>query len=135
MGKTRLAVAQECPKSTSTIGKASLSCSSYAPDGTRLLYPGNGEQARPKLVRELNCSILVEKAPESDGALKATFKVGRRTRDAQTLPAGAGLEAAATFFPGDDFPSCESFTAQGAVTLGGQPAWEGSIVIPQVCGH
>jgi len=134
LGKTRLAVVQECPKSTPAAGEATLTCSSYAADGTRLLYPGNGEQARPRLVRELNCSILLEKAPDPDVASKATFKVGRRTREGQVLPAGAGLEAAATFFPGDDFPSCESFAAQGALELGGQPAWEGSIVIPQACG-
>jgi hypothetical protein len=135
LGKTRLAVVQECPKSTSTVGKATLTCASYAPDGTRLLYPGNGEQARPRLVRELTCSILLEKAPESDAALKATFKVGKRTREAQAVPVGAGLEAAATFFPGDDFPPCEGFAAQGVLELGGQPAWEGSIAIPQTCAR
>lgn len=135
LGKTRLAVAQECPKAASTLGKAALTCTSYASDGTRLLYPGNGEQARPKLARELNCSILLEKAPEPDAVLKATFKVGRRTREAQTMPAGAGLEAAATFFPSDDFPACEGFTAHGALEVDGQPAWEGAIVIPQACSR
>ena len=134
LGKARLAVAQECPKPKLKAEKASLSCISYGADGTRYLYPGNGAQARPRLVRELNCTILLDKAPAS-GAIAATLKAGRRTRVAEVRELGAGIEAAATFFPDDDLPPCESFNAEGELTVDGQPIWRGSVPIPQRCGR
>ena len=134
LGKARLVVPQDCPKSkVKGGGKATLSCTASSPDGTRYAYPGNGDKDRPKLVRELNCAVMLDSAPESGAPVKGTFKVGRRTREAAIREAGTGVEAAATFFPVDDFPSCEGFAVEGELTVGGQSLWKGSIPILQAC--
>ncbi|HEY3452310.1 MAG TPA: hypothetical protein VGK67_38555 [Myxococcales bacterium] len=135
LGKAKLAVPQDCPKTSVKGGHAALTCNSSAPDGTRYAYPGTGEKTRPRLVRELNCAIVLDKAPES-GTVKGTMKVGKRTRSAEVREvSGGSLEAAATFFPDDDFPSCDSFTAEGELTVDGKSLWKGSIPIPQSCSR
>ncbi|MGC4122809.1 MAG: hypothetical protein QM765_51200 [Myxococcales bacterium] len=133
LGKAKLAVPQDCPKVAVKNGHATLSCNSSAPDGTRYTYPGTGERTRPRLVRELNCAIVLDKAPAA-GTVKGTMKVGRRSRAAEVRETGnGGIEAAATFFPDDDFPGCESFTAEGELTVDGKSFWKGTIPIPQSC--
>lgn len=134
LGKARLSVAQDCPKpKPGKNGKATLACTSSSPDGvTRYAYPGNGDKDRPRLVRELNCAVLLEKAPEA-GPVKCTFKVGRRTREAAVREAGAGVEAGATFFPLDDFPSCEPFGVEAELTVAGSSVWKGALQVPQAC--
>lgn len=134
IGKSKLAVPQDCPKVPAAKGgSASLTCNSTLPDGTRLAFPGSGEKSRQRLVRELNCSIVMAKAPAS-GNVKGALKVGRRNRAAEVHESGnGGLEAAATFFPDDDFPSCDSFTAEGELIVDGKSLWKGSIPIPQSC--
>lgn len=134
IGKKKLTVTAECPKPAEVKAvKATLLCSFEAADGTVFKYPGNGSKTKPRLERELNCTISVPKPP-AGAALKGTLKLGKKAREAEAreTPTG-GIEAVATFYPDDDFVTCESATAEGELTVGGQSVWKGSLPIPQSC--
>ena len=133
VGKKKLAVAQDCPKTRVKPAKATLTCSFESPDGTMFKYPGNGAKAKPRIERELNCYMALDKAPEGGGALKGTLKIGKKTREAEVREVPTGVEAVATFFPDDDFTTCQNFSAEGELSVDGQSIWKGSVQIPQSC--
>jgi hypothetical protein len=130
--KKTIKVVQGCPKPKPVKGK--LVCYYQTDDGTQFTFPGNGTKKKPRMEKDLQCSIGLPDLDNPGDGWKGSLAIKGKSAhvvEVHPMEAGAGADFA---FPSAEFGACANFTVIGSITdPDGNERFSGKLAIQQNC--